>query len=998
LRGSSATLDRPAALRGDEVIRTMCEKWGGRAMGDARSMLSVGGDEKSVRIARVIGEVMRQRTAGAAADDAVVEQQHPDLMPELGERLRVLRAIEVAAQQAEERQPSSMSVDPGYTGLEEDLCFLRKALVNYEILERVSYGGQGVVYKAVQRSTQRTVAIKVLLDGPLASKRQRHRFAREAELISRLEHPNIVTLYESGFVRGRPFFAMEYVDGVPIDDYVLLHSLSIVDTVRLFVGVCRAVSHAHQQGVIHRDLNPSNVLVDLDGIPHILDFGLAKDVWTADAVDAQSLLTMTGQVLGTLPYLSPEQAGAEDGRVDVRSDIYSLAIVLFQLLSGGFPYPVDEDPAAVRTNIISREPLPLRKALPPDRSTATPNAMIRDLEVILRKALSKEKALRYQSAAALADDLERCLRGDAVEARAASRLYLLRRTLRKYRVAVAAAALLLLVLSVSTVAVLVLWLDARTQRDSARSMARLAFGTLDDVVTKVDDAVSPLAGGMEVRDTLLNRVVADRLAEMGPLVESDATMEDLRAALHEKQGDIAYAAGHHAEAAEHYQASLDICRALAGDEPWAPEQQQELARAYRKLARVSADAVAHFERAVEIGRQIVGQSPGDADATYALCEALVEFGRHLHRIGHYERAAAQLDDALSAARSLVGSNGEDERWNALLAKAHEWDGEVRMKLGEGERGIHSLTEALRLHRELSQARPADVDRRHRVLITCGRLGVVLYDEGRFEEARLTLEEAVSAGQYLITVDPTVATWKRDLFSAHYRLARLSLEEEELEQAELHCDAALDLGERLVARESDNPTWRGILAYAYTLRGQVLLERNQPEKAHDDFQKALTIREELCSACPDDLTFRERLAASHAWLGRCSIALGRPQHVLDHYQRAHDIAQALFAMQPEVTQRAVEVIRSKTNLAVGHMQFDTPEGNEMARTLLEEACTSLDHLRDSGRLAGRLGTYDSWRATIRGNLTLLAKRAEQGTEPRGSSSSPQELHVPPAAEP
>jgi len=167
---------------------------------------------------------------------------------------------------------------------------------------------------------------------------------------------------------------------------------------------------------------------------------------------------------------------------------------------------------------------------------------------------------------------------------------------------------------------------------------------------------------------------------------------------------------------------------MAGDEPSAPEQLLEIAHAHRKLARVSADAVAHFERAVGIGREVASRCPSDTNAKYALCETLVEFGRHLHRIGCYERAATQLDDALAIASSAVGLNGNNEHWDALLGKAYEWDGEVRMKLGEGERGIKSLTESLHLRRKLSDARPADAGRRHQVLITCLKLGSVLIEK------------------------------------------------------------------------------------------------------------------------------------------------------------------------------------------------------------------------------------------------------------------------------
>lgn len=950
-------------------------------MRSSRRSSSAEDAEKAVRIEKIVDDVMRQRSAGIDLDDSAIERQHPDLMPELGQRLRTLRAIEAAARQARQSPSSEAPIAGENCPFEEDLNFLRSTLTSYDILERVNYGGQGVVYKAIQRSTRRTVAIKVLLDGPLATERQRHRFTREVEIISRLQHPNIVTLYESGVVRGRVYFAMEYVEGVPIDDYALLHDLSIPDIVRMFITVARAASHAHQQGIIHRDLNPGNILVDLDGVPRILDFGLAKDVWSDDDARDRSFITIPGQVVGTLPYLSPEQADVQDGEVDVRSDIYALGVVLFELLTGGFPYPIDDDPAAVRANIISREPLKLRKALSPDRLAREPrrNSIIRDLEVILLKALSKEKVRRYQSAAAFAEDLERSLAGDAVEARADSRYYLLRRTLHKYRAAVAVAVLFLLVLSASTVAVTMMWVQARAQRDNARTMTRMALGTLDDVITDIDESIRPLAGGMEVRDRLLNDVVADRLARLRPLVESDVAMEDVRAALHEKQGDIAYARGSHADAAESYQAFLDLSLRELQSRPTTDKYLRDVARAHRKLARVTKDAGQHFERSIEFGQTLVKRYPDEIELKHSLCATRVEFGRHLYLTGQYERAAEHIDIALATAKAVIASNSEDKCWTDLLAKAYEWDGDIRIKLGEGRRSIHSLTKALRLHRELSEARPADVNRRHRVLITCVKLGSILRDDGRVEEATAILEEAVSAGRYLTRVDPTVATWKRDLFGAHQRLAQMSLAGGELERAQSHCDVAVDLAEDLVSREPVNVAWRVILACSHAVRGQVILEKGEPRSAYDEFERALVIREELCAENPNDLTLKERLAASYTWLGWCSRELGRPQHALEHYQRAYDIAEALFALQPAVTQRAVELILSKIRLAVGYIQLDTPEGNGNAVALLEEAAVSLNDLRVSGKLAGRSGVYDSWMDAIRKNQTLLAKRAEEGLE-------------------
>ena len=390
--------------------------------------------ERAERIGKIIADVMMRRAAGEEVEESEFERRHPDLMPELHEQFRRLRAIETAAECARTQDPQrALEIDND--GDQGSIDYIQSQLEGYRILERLSRGGQGVVYKAVQKTTNRTVAIKVLLDGALASARKRHRFAREVEFISRLNHPNIVTLFDSG-VTGSPhyfaYFAMEHVEGVPIDGYMMVERPPVADMVRMFRDVCGAVSYAHQRGIIHRDLKPSNILVDGDGQPRILDFGLAKELSTEELRSDVSAVSIPGQIVGTLQYLSPEQVGGEDEETDVRSDIYSLGVVLYQILTGRFPYRVAGKLEETRKNITSVEPMSARKALRSDgnRHFVDPDAIPVDLEAIVLMALRKEKDRRYQSAAAMADDLDCYLKGEAVRAKADSSLYVFRKNIR----------------------------------------------------------------------------------------------------------------------------------------------------------------------------------------------------------------------------------------------------------------------------------------------------------------------------------------------------------------------------------------------------------------------------------------------------------------------------------------------------------------------------------------------------------------------------------------
>ncbi|MCA9056842.1 MAG: serine/threonine protein kinase, partial [Planctomycetaceae bacterium] len=202
----------------------------------------------------------------------------------------------------------------------------------YEIQNEIHRGGQGAVYRAVQASTKRVVALKFMHSGAEAKESIKKRFEREVELAGSLRHPGIVRVFDSGLTSGQYYYVMDYIDGLCLDDYVLAEKLPIRDIAALFIPICEAVNYAHQRGVIHRDLKPSNVLVDREGHCHIVDFGLAK-LGNDDTSDTQKL-SLTGQVMGTLHYMSPEQARGESDAVDTRSDVYSLGVMLYELLTG----------------------------------------------------------------------------------------------------------------------------------------------------------------------------------------------------------------------------------------------------------------------------------------------------------------------------------------------------------------------------------------------------------------------------------------------------------------------------------------------------------------------------------------------------------------------------------------------------------------------------------------------------------------------------------------
>ncbi|MEZ5964240.1 MAG: serine/threonine-protein kinase [Planctomycetota bacterium] len=388
----------------------------------------------------------------------------------------------------------------------------------YRIKRHLAAGGMGVVYEAEQDSLSRTVAVKVL-HASLGSPEALRRFEYESETLARLSHPGIAQVFEAGtFVDGSrtlPYFAMELIEAAQsITEFAAAERLDTRQRIELFLPVLEAVAHGHQRGVIHRDLKPANVLVGANGHVKVIDFGVARA--SGGQLDGRSLATEHGQMIGTLEYMSPEQIEADPSRIDTRTDVYSLGVVLYELLTGRLPHDVAESSLFEATRRI--------RELPATRLSAAMPALRGDLETVLAKALEKDKERRYASVDDFRRDLCAFLDGGAIAARRPSVAYQLRVFARRNRATVVGAGAVLFLVIGWLITSSLLYLEASAARTEAQLQARVA-GAVNDFLNKdLLEAVSPRNTNnpkitmREVLDAATRRI-GDRFREQ-PLVEA----------------------------------------------------------------------------------------------------------------------------------------------------------------------------------------------------------------------------------------------------------------------------------------------------------------------------------------------------------------------------------------------------------------------------------------------------------------------------------------------
>jgi serine/threonine protein kinase/tetratricopeptide (TPR) repeat protein len=745
----------------------------------------------------------------------------------------------------------------------------------YRLLRRLGEGGMGEIFLAEQQTPRRQVALKVIKRG-MDTRKVIARFETERQALALMSHSNIARVFDAGETeRGRPFFVMEYVQGEPISAYCDRHRLSTKKRLELFLQVCEGVQHAHQKAVIHRDLKPSNILVTVVGdlaVPKIIDFGVAKA--TSQPLTEGALMTELGQMVGTPEYMSPEQAEMSGLDVDTRTDVYSLGVVLYELLVGALPFDSKELRAAGLSEIQRRirEEEPSRpstrlstlgedsKEVAQRRSTdrvSLARVLKGDLDWITMKALEKDRTRRYGSASELAADIRRHLNDQPVLARPPDFRYRAGRYVRRHRLGVLAAALVSLALIVGGVATAWQARVAGQERDLAERRFAEVRQLANSLVFELHDAIADLPGSTPARRLVVERGL-EYLDRLSVEANDDADLLTEVAQGYIRTGDVQ---------------GLPFSANL-GD---------------------AAGARVSYDKARQLFQTLVEREPANTAALRGLGRSNLRLGELLYSSGTIEQAKTFLEEAernLVAASSAMPDDPELRRdritVNEDLAKLYAESGRM-------EQAVAAFQKNLTIEIELLRADPENPERLRDVAVTELLMAEVLRVSGRDSAIEL-LHKATDRMALLLAANPESASHQREA-SYFKQLLAFHLEKKgELEEASRLLDEIRPTFERLVEQDPKNALLLNDLIVSCNQEAEILIEQDRPSAAIETLGEALQIESQLARGL--DLVDEEaNLAETHRLLGRAHSRLGNVDDASSQYQRALEYAERDLALQP-----------------------------------------------------------------------------------------------------
>ena len=617
----------------------------------------------------------------------------------------------------------------------------------FTIGQVLGVGGMGIVYEAEQHKPRRRVALKVLRPG-LHSPERLRRFEAEGEFLARLTHPGIAQIHDAGATDDRrPYFAMEFIDGPPITEHVRSRDLSTNARLRLFLQVCDAVQFAHQNAVIHRDIKPSNILVTGArtrgatesgtrttagrdsasgrdegrvggvGVVKVLDFGIARAADTD--LQAVTLHTDTGQLLGTLPYMSPEQASGDPALIDTRTDVYSLGLLLFELLTGQRPRRLDD--------LAFADALQAIRSAEPTRLGSVNRALRGDLETIVGKALERDRDRRYDSVSALADDIRRHLHSEPITARPPSAVYQLRKFAHRNRAIVTGVAAIFVVLAVALVVVSMALSKASAALDEARRQARISDAVNEFLNVDLLGSVNP--DKFSLAEDVTVRAALERAAETieGRFDDEPHVEANIRYSIATAYFNL----GLYALAESQIRDAIDLYTQAVGPEhPDTFDARNLLAFSMFYADRLE-EAVPIFASLLEDERRVLGDDdPRTLDSISGL-------GDLYANLGDYAAAEPLLVESVERGERTLGFENED------VLSAADSLAQLRYRQGNLEGAAESFRRVLDARTRLHGPEASDT------LATLASLALTLHRLGRHEESLELSLRSVEAHRRLL---------------------------------------------------------------------------------------------------------------------------------------------------------------------------------------------------------------------------------------------------------
>jgi serine/threonine protein kinase len=843
----------------------------------------------------------------------------------------------------------------------------------YKLVEQIGEGGMGAVWMAQQTEpVKRLVAVKLIKTG-MESKQVITRFEAERQALALMDHPNIARVLDAGATAtGRPYFVMELVKGVPVTRYCDEQRLTPKQRLELFVPACQAIQHAHQKGVIHRDLKPSNVLVALyDGkpVPKVIDFGVAKAV--GQALTEKTLVTGFGNIVGTLEYMSPEQGELNQLDIDTRSDIYSLGVLLYELLAGSPPFTRKElekagvlemlrvireqEPTKPSTKLSMADSLPTLAA---NRGTepARLTKLIRgELDWIVMKALEKDRNRRYETANGFAIDLQRYLADEPVQACPPSAWYRFRKLARRNKKALLTGLVVASALVAGTAV-------ATWQAVLARQAQRQVQSELKEKDKQFQRAEANFLQTLQAVDGLLSEVGEKELASMPHLEQvrrrllgkaltffrnflrtrgEDPTVRFEAALAYRRVGGIGWLLGQHGPAEEACGRAIEFLDALRTEEPERPLYRHELARAYLVRARLLATVLGRAEaaerdypQALALLEDLVTNDPDRPDYQEDLGTALSRWGALRIRTGHPAVGEQLLRRSVRLMQDLANRFPDRADYAKGLARGCGSLAQLLGDVGRPDEAEKTYSSGCKVVGRALKQFGGDQDLLWLNLVLHMDHGRLLWQQGRVADAETTLREAAKVGEQLAADFPSIPRYRSDLAGVYTNLGSLLRTQGRCAEAEQPLNRAVVMANKLAADFPKVPDFRQDAGGALSNLALLLTSQSRHAEARPLLERAVEHDQAAHTLSPKNRHYRDSLCTSAGNLAGVLMALRAPANELDRaHERAIGLARALAGDYPEVAQYQSALGSALSNWAHTLKERNEPE---KAVPLLEEA--------------------------------------------------------------